>query len=603
VNAAHPVRTAARSTVTIARLGFGAAPVRGSLALIAELLGAGFTLASSYAIKFVVREAAAHHPAGALWAAAALALTGGAGAVAYLFYATLLPKMLELVSLRLDHELIRLTNRIPTLEYHDRPAFADKLALVRQSRQSLAGAVQVIGLSVRTVVMAVGAVAIMASIDLRFLVLPLFAIPRVIAGMRAQQLTKAAQDAYAEPLRLRAHVYGVIASAAAGKEIRVFGLQQPLADRFDQLTRQIRRQRDRANWGGAGWLMLGDAIFMGSYVAAIGWVVLRAARGEIGVGDVVLTATMAGALVGAIAMVVMLGQYLPTLMLTIERFHWLEDFVHAAPEAAAVAARPSAPPPRVLTRGIEVDAVSFAYPDCDTPALSDISLTLPAGGVIALVGENGSGKSTLVKLLCGFYRPTAGRILVDGEDLAGISIEAWRARVCAAFQDYANFEFQLHESVGVGDFARLGRRELATAALGRAGGAALAELEPAGLDTMLGRQWGGTELSGGQWQKLALARALIREQPLLVVFDEPTAALDAAAEHDMFSRFAAETRSAEAAGRVTVIVSHRFSTVRMADAIAVIDKGRLKEFGTHRALMAKDGLYAELFELQARAYR
>lgn len=215
----------ARIAVTVARLGFGAAPVRGSLALIAELLGAGFTLASSYAIKFVVQEAAAHHPMGAVWAAAALALTAGAGAVAYLFYATLLPKMLDLVSLRLDHELIRLTNRIPTLEYHDRPAFADKLALVRENRQSLAGAVQVIGLSARTVVMAVGAVAIMASIDMRFLVLPLFAIPRVLAGMRAQNLTRAAEDAYAEPVRLRAHVYGVIASAAAGKEIRVFGLQ------------------------------------------------------------------------------------------------------------------------------------------------------------------------------------------------------------------------------------------------------------------------------------------------------------------------------------------------------------------------------------------
>ena len=226
--------------------------------------------------------------------------------------------------------------------------------------------------------------------------------------------------------------------------------------------------------------------------------------------------------------------------------------------------------------------MSFAYPDREVAALSDVSLKLPAGGVIALVGENGSGKSTLVKLLCGFYRPTAGRILVDGEDLAAMSIEAWRGRVCAAFQDYANFEFVVHESVGVGEVAQIGRKELAAGALGRAGGAALAELEPGGLETMLGRKWGGTDLSGGQWQKLALARALVREQPLLVVFDEPTAALDAAAEHEMFERFAAEARSGEAAGRVTLLISHRFSTVRMADAIAVIDQGRLKEFGSHR---------------------
>jgi ABC-type multidrug transport system fused ATPase/permease subunit len=593
------IRTAARSFATIVKLGFGAAPARVSVAISAELLGAAFGLASSYAIKFIVQEAAAHHASGAIWAAAALALTAGASAVAYLVYASQLPKMVELVTLKLDQALIQLTNRIPTIEYHDRPAFADKLALVRQARQSFASAVQVVGLGARAALMAVGAIAIMASIDLRFLLLPLFAVPRVFAGVRAQQLMRKAQDAYAEPLRLRAHLYGKIASAAAGKEIRVFGLQQALTDRWWGLTRKIRRERDWANWGGGGWLILGDAAFMAAYVAAIGWVVIRAAQGEIGVGDLVLTTTMAATLIGVITLVTTLGQALPTLLLTIERFQWLEDFAHAGLEPA----RPNFPPPPVLQRGIEVEAVCFAYPDREAPALRDVSLTLPAGGVIALVGENGSGKSTLVKLLCGFYRPTAGRILVDGQDLAAIAIEAWRSRVCAAFQDYANFELPLHESVGVGELGHLGRKDLVTGALGRVGGAALAELQPSGLDTLLGRQWGGAELSGGQWQKLALARALFRENPLLVVFDEPTAAIDAAAEHEMFAAFAAEARSGEAAGRVTLLISHRFSTVRMADAIAVLDKGRLKEFGTHMALMAKGGLYAELFELQARAYR
>ena len=181
------VRSAARVTATVAKLGFGAAPARVSLALVAELLGAGFGLASAYAIKFVVQAAVAHDATGAVWAAAALALLAAAGAVAYLVYASLLPKMIEVVTLQLDHELIRLANRIPTLEHHDRPAFADKLELVRQGRQSIAGSVQIIGLSARTVVMALGAVAIMASIDLRFLLLPLFAIPRVFAGMRASE--------------------------------------------------------------------------------------------------------------------------------------------------------------------------------------------------------------------------------------------------------------------------------------------------------------------------------------------------------------------------------------------------------------------------------
>ncbi|HEY5008102.1 MAG TPA: ABC transporter ATP-binding protein, partial [Caulobacteraceae bacterium] len=420
------------------------------------------------------------------------------------------------------------------------------------------------------------------------------------AGARARTLTRRSQEANAEPSRLRAHIYGKTASAAAGKEIRVFGLEPELLSRFQALTLQIRRNRDRANWGGTLWLSLGDFVFMAGCVGAIGWMVIRAARGEVGIGDVVLTATMAATVVGLVTSVLQYGQSLQATLLTVERFHWLEDF--ALESRAAPSAR-RASPPAALRRGIALEGVSFAYPDRETPALSDVSLDLPAGRVIALVGENGSGKSTLVKLLCGFYRPTSGRILIDDHDLADMRIEDWRARVSAAFQDYTSFEFLLHESVGVGELARLGRKDRVADALARAGGADLAELKPKGLDSRLGRKWGGIELSGGQWQKLALARAVFREHPLLVVFDEPTAALDATAEHDMFARFAAEARSDAAAGRVTLLVSHRFSTVRMADAIAVFDRGRLVEFGDHRQLMASGKLYAELFDLQARAYR
>jgi ATP-binding cassette, subfamily B, bacterial len=593
------IRSLFRGVSTILKLGFSAAPARSTAALVATALAAGLSLAASYMIKFVVQAAAAGRAADATWAAVMLALAAGAVRVAYLYRASLSPKLTELVTLRLDSELIRLTTGIATLEYQDRPAYADKIALVRSSRAQLAGAMQSAVLNLHALVMAAGVLAILVSIDARFLVLPLFAIPRAFAGARARKLNKESQEANAEPGRLRAHIYGRASSAAAGKEIRVFGLEQELLARVQVLTAQIRRRRDRANWGGMLWLALGDFVFMTGCVGAIGWVVIRAARGEVSLGDVALTATMAATVVGLVSSVLQYGQSLQATLLTVERFHWLEDFAAENRTPPARVARP----PAVLRRGIEVERVSFAYPDREALALSEVSLELPAGRVIALVGENGSGKSTLVKLLCGFYRPTSGRIMIDDDALADMRPEDWRARVSAAFQDYASFELVLHESVGVGELAHLGRKPRALAALARAGGADLAELEPKGLETMLGRKWGGVDLSGGQWQKLALARAVFRERPLLAVFDEPTAALDAAAEHDLFARFAAEARSGDAAGRVTLLVSHRFSTVRMADAIAVLDHGRLVEFGSHQRLMASGNLYAELFELQARAYR
>ena len=313
----------------------------------------------------------------------------------------------------------------------------------------------------------------------------------------------------------------------------------------------------------------------------------------------VLAASLITGLILQMNAALQLAQYLQSLSTTAERYLWLEDFSNAA--ASAEPGR--TPSPAVLRRGVSVENVSFAYPDRDTPVLSDVSLELPAGKVVALVGENGSGKSTLVKLLCGFYRPSSGRILIDQTDLVEIAPAEWRGRIGGAFQDFTSFEVQMHESVGLGDLPSLGDRPRATAALARAGGGELATLDPQGLDVMLGKAWGGIGLSGGQWQKLALGRALMREDPLLVVFDEPAASLDANTEHDLFERFAAEARSGQSAHRATLLISHRFSTARMADAIAVLDGGRITEFGSHKTLMKAGGKYAELFEIQASAYR
>jgi ATP-binding cassette subfamily B protein len=225
--------------------------------------------------------------------------------------------------------------------------------------------------------------------------------------------------------------------------------------------------------------------------------------------------------------------------------------------------------------------------------------------VVAVVGENGAGKSTLVKLLARMYSPTNGRITVDGVDLAAMPIAVWRERLAGAFQDFYRFEFAAQRTVGVGDVTRLDERPAAEVAVERAGAADVIDRLAYGLDTQLGSSWdGGAEVSFGQWQKLALARGFMRDEPLLLILDEPTAALDAETEHSLFERFAEQARArTSATGRITVLVSHRFSTVRMADRIVVMDGARIAEVGSHEELVRRDGQYAELYRLQAAAYR
>ncbi|MGZ3376582.1 MAG: ABC transporter ATP-binding protein [Phenylobacterium sp.] len=597
--ALEAVRLFARSSATFTRLAFAAAPGRASAAVTAELAGAILALISSYQIKDVIQAASGGSPQHAVAAALTLAATAGAASLCFMIYAQLSPRLVEAISVHLDGELVRLTSRIPTIEYADRPAHADKIGLIRNSRQQLASGLQVVAVSFRLTVQLLGTFVILISVDPWLALLPLFAIPRALAGQEARRLQVRAQEATAEPMRLRGHIFNHATSPVAGKELRIFGLGEELAKRYRDISATTRHLNVRANWGGALWSALGDSIFTVGCIAAVAWLVVQAAHGAVTPAGVVLAASLITGLILQMNAALQYTQFVQALSTTAERYVWLEDFSNEAAKTQLG----ETPSPAILRRAITVENVSFTYPDRDKPVLADISLEIPAGKVIALVGENGSGKSTLVKLLCGFYRPSSGRILIDDTDLADIAPADWRGRIGGAFQDFTNFETPMHESVGLGDLPSLGDRGRASAAMTRAGGGDLATLDPQGLDVMLGKKWGGVDLSGGQWQKLALGRALMRDEPLLVVFDEPAAALDASAEHDLFERFAAEARAGQSAGRSTLLISHRFSTVRMADAIAVLEAGKIAEFGSHEALKKAGGRYAELFEIQASAYR
>jgi ATP-binding cassette subfamily B protein len=261
---------------------------------------------------------------------------------------------------------------------------------------------------------------------------------------------------------------------------------------------------------------------------------------------------------------------------------------------------PAGPPllPAAAEGGIRFDDVGFKYPGKDSWALRNISLFIPRGESLALVGHNGAGKTTFIKLLTRLYQPTEGRILLDGRDLRDWDEEALRARIGVVFQDFNQYQLKVRENVGVGSVPHMSDEERLRRAIDHGGAEDVIAALPDGLDAHLGKWFqDGHELSGGQWQKVALARAFMREEADILVLDEPTAALDAEAEHAVFERF-----RALAHGRTTIVISHRFPTVRMADRIIVLEGGRVIEEGTHAGLVAQQGRYAALFALQARGY-
>jgi ATP-binding cassette subfamily B protein len=358
----------------------------------------------------------------------------------------------------------------------------------------------------------------------------------------------------------------------------------------------------RAQFAGVVAQAIGFLVFALGYVGALLIVVRGAVRGAHTTGDVVLAVSLASQTNQLVFGVVSALQRLQRASVAADRMRSMRKLLDELypPRQAA-----DATPPDRIERGIRAEHLTFRYPATESEVLVDVDLELRAGSTVAFVGENGAGKSTLVKLLCRFYDPTGGRITIDGVDAATIDPGAWRERVAAGFQDFAKFELIARESIGVGDLPLLADRAAVEAAVDRGAARDVIEDLADGLEARIGLSHpeGGVELSGGQWQKLALARAMMRDRPLLLILDEPTSALDAHAEHLLFERYAESARAvAQATGGIAIFVSHRFSTVRMADHIVVIDGGRIAEQGTHAELIARDGIYAELFSLQAAAY-
>jgi ATP-binding cassette, subfamily B, bacterial len=542
----------------------------------------------------------AHHMQAAAWygvVVAALAIVtltfGNFAHVAYF-------ELAELAELDFIEQLMLLSNGSEGIEHHEQSDHADTLTVLQvESKRfpnALAALFNTFGLSIAMVFTGV----LLARLNPFLLLLPLAAVPPLFAGNVAEKIVNKARTCTAEPTRMALNLFQLSSSARFGGELRVFRLSAELRRRHADLWETTSRSMWNSNAKAALVRAAGQTVFGLAYVGAVILVIREAIDGRRSVGDIVLVIALATRVNQQITVAVALLADLQRMAGTLIRLDGVRTLVAVA-ETMPV----DGVPPERMARGIELEGVDFVYPGTDSQVLSGLTLTLPAGATVAVVGENCAGKSTLVKLLCGLYRPSGGRILVDGVDLRRLPVERWRERIAAGFQDFVRYEMSARTVVGLGDVPRIGDDEAVRTALDRAHAADVVGQLTDGLDTQLGTSWTeGAELSGGQWQKLALGRALMRETPLLLVLDEPTSALDPEAEHHLFERYAAQARQVrELTGAITLFVSHRFSTVRMADLIIVVRDGRIVETGDHAALVQNGGLYAELFGIQAGAYK
>jgi ATP-binding cassette subfamily B protein len=514
------------------------------------------------------------------------------------------------VTIALEAHVAGLQASIPTIAHQERPEYLDRLAMLRDQVFVLDHMYMSLFSTCSWILRVVVTIGLLASVHPALVLLALFALPTVLTSTWRPAVERAAYERAAQAHRLARHLFSTATTAAPGKEVRLAGLGDRLVFERRAAWERGYAPVSAVRWASAMWHTLAWSVFGAAYV---GGVVFIASGFGAPPGDVLLVLAAGARLseyIGATAGE--LGFLRGFWMDGSRRLAWLEDY------AASRLSSGDLPVPGVLRSGIRLEGVSFAYPGTTRLALDDVSLMLPAGSVVAIVGENGAGKTTLVKLLAGMYEPTSGVIVIDETPLTRLRTAEWREALAGAFQDFCRFEFRARRTVGVGDIVRVDDEAAVRTAVGRAGASDVVSQLPAGLDTQLGRTWpDGVDVSFGQWQQLALARGFMRDRPLLLVLDEPTAALDAETEHALFERYAAAVRPSTRAsrddeiherrgepdGRITILVSHRFSTVRMADLIVVMDGARVVEVGSHDELLAKRGQYAELYGIQAAAYR
>ncbi|OIV39366.1 hypothetical protein BIV57_00535 [Mangrovactinospora gilvigrisea] len=498
----------------------------------------------------------------------------------------------------IQQRVLTLTTAVPHIAHHERPDLADRISMIRGNLGELQNSVTFVVDGLNMLVSGIAVLAVLTTVHPLVLLLLVLAGLRVWASGRGARGILTATEKSQAKTRLAGQLEEIAAAPRYATEVRVSGLAATLLDRILTLRAEARRETERAAARGLALRLATGLAYGLAYGGILTFIMNRAIHGHGSVGDAALVLLLSVQLEGLAQGVAGQARGMAGTLRVVAHLMWLTEY--SGQEQAHIA---HGSPPASLHRGIELRGVTFAYPGAATPTLRDINLTLPAGSVIALVGENGAGKSTLVKLLCGLYPPTAGEILIDGQRLTDIAPDAWRTRVTAVFQDAVRYKLPVTDAVGIGLLDDRQDIQAVHAALHRVDAERMIDSLPRGLETRLGKGFAGAvDLSGGQWQRLALARSAMRRDPLLRVLDEPTSAIDPESEVALVRQYTRGDIQGSANG-VTVLITHRLSSVHLADLIVVLDNGRIAEVGAQQDLIEGSGIFAELFDLQTAAYR
>ena len=498
-------------------------------------------------------------------------------------------KFIRHISVRIMHH----ASRLDLASYED-PLFHDKLERARVQATDRLGMVQQLGRLVQQVITTATLAASILLFSPWLLVVLIACVIPAFLGESHFAFLGYAQAFRQTPVKRQIDYLRFLgASKDSAKELKLFGLSKYLTDRFKKLSDDIYVQNvslaKRRLFASALLSLLTTVGYYGAYA----YVILETLQGKMTVGTLTF---LTGAIAGASANLQMIFSTFSSIA---DQSLFLTDLLQFFAVRPTVYSKPNAlKTPRPIKEGIEFRGVTFSYPGSDRPILRNLNLFLKPDERIALIGENGEGKTTIVKLLTRLYDPTAGQILLDVVDLREYDLDDYASNIAVIFQDFMRYDMTAWENIAVGQIGARENLDKVELAAKKSLAEGVIKKLPNGYDQMLGRRFEtGVDLSGGEWQKVALARAYLRDAQILVL-DEPTAALDARSEHEVFERFAELTK-----GKMALLISHRFSTVKMADRIIVLEKGVIAEQGRHEQLMAHGGRYAEMFELQASSYR